>query len=184
MLKRLQENKLVLAISAIVLVFVVIWFIGISETTPTKEQKEADKTGAIVFDGSNLEERSNGKLVWKVDAKNITMDQEGKLVYLTGVTGEFHDKDGKVLRLTADKGTANIEKKQIAIHGNIKATHDDGSILTGEALIFDSQKHLLMGTKPFQLKRKDATLSGDSFTCDLSLEKLKVKGNAKLVKEQ
>ncbi len=184
MLKRIKENKLAVAVTAAFLIFGCIWFVGITETTTTQEEAPNKREGTIEFDGSNLEERENGQIVWKVDAEKITMDQDAKHVFLNNVKGEFHDKDGKVLRLTAKKGVADLEKNVISVEGSVTAKHDDGSVLTGEKISFDSAKHLLKGEKPFRLKRKDATLSGDTFVCDISLEKLTVKGNAKLIKEQ
>lgn len=176
----MQKNKTLWGIIAFVIVAVIgiaYMFIGEADVSP---QKSPDQL--VTFEGADIKEEENGKLVWKLSAEKILYNPKTKDIYLTNATGEFYKGENKMI-VKAKEGTVTNNQQKITLKGSIHATSTDGMELKTEDLVYNTKTGAFNSTKPFWYKKDNTVITGDKVSGDAILQKIKAEGHVKLVKE-
>lgn len=179
----MQKNKKIWAIIviAIALFSGLVYFIlkdNVSDSDVTKP-----KGNLVTFNGADLNETTDGKVIWSVKAEKIEYDPKTKDVYLTNLTGTFN-KDNTTLTVTAPRGRMTDNRKNMDMAGGVKGSSTDGASFETDTLHFDNTKKLLTSESAFTYTKDDMTITGDKLEGDMTMEVIKAIGNAKLVKEE
>ena len=155
-----NNKKLIAIVVAIVLALIgLIVFI-------MKDSNEANSTqnqsGQLVnFQGADLQEEKDGKLVWALSAEKIEYDPRTKAIVLTNLKGLFY-QDDVTTTITAPHAVLTGDRNSLDIDQGVTATNTEGA---------------------FTYNSKDVTLTGDKLEGNMSLKIIKAIGHAKLTKK-
>ncbi len=128
------------------------------------------------MDDVRITQKKDGAVAWALAAKQAVF-ADANDVRLSDITIEFPQKE---LTLTADGGRFNIEKRDLRIDGNIRASTDDYNI-SAESLLWDSSKNELVSDKRVSITGKKFHIEGD--TLRATKEKATLENNVKAVFE-
>jgi len=101
---------------------------------------------SLIFNDVTLEQVDvQGRLLWKVDAKEATYSRDEKIAIVHHPNSELY-QDGKLaFQVTAQKGEIHQDGKKIFLKGEIVATAvADGAILRGDELEWSPQEDILI----------------------------------------
>lgn len=101
---------------------------------------------SLIFNDVTLEQvDEQGRLLWKVEAKEATYSRDDKIAIVHHPNSELY-QDGKLaFQVTAQKGEIHQDGKKIFLKGEIMATAvADGAILRGEELEWSPQEDILI----------------------------------------
>lgn len=149
---------------------------SIPETKPATTQ-----TSNLTFAGSSIVEEKNGKKVWELNAESIEADPAGKIVYLKKVKGIFYQDQGGTLDIVAQEGVLDTKTHDITLQGDIKATSSEGAVFTAPQGVYNEQTKIFSGIGGITLTKGDTVITGDKIDADVSTEKVKIQGSAKVV---
>lgn len=185
MLRILEKNKIVVAVAAVILLFAGTLYYILSDHAAQTEGKPVNPDKLVEFNGSQVEEKDNGKLVWKLTAEKIKVDPDTNIMYFTHPQAVVADVDGKELTINADSGTLDRNKKIIEVKPPITASTKEGDTLaTDGSVYYNMDTRIINGGKVY-IKKSDGTeLSGDSFTTNAALDDVTLQGHAKISKEK
>lgn len=179
--KLLSRNKWLAGIILVVLVCVGFYFLIGDNQNSAPEDLTQPKGNLVTFDGSTIDEKQNGKMVWSLTAEKIMLNPTTHELYLTNLTGKFY-KDGNVVTVTAPRGHMAGDRSSLQIAGGIKAVDQKGATLTTDTLSFDNKAKKLTSNGAFTFKNDDTTITGDKLETDTVMQEVKAIGHAKLVK--
>ncbi|MCF0154328.1 MAG: LPS export ABC transporter periplasmic protein LptC [Veillonella sp.] len=177
----MKKNKKLVAIIvvAIAALGTLLWVMFGGETGLVTDTP----SGRVInFSGADLREEQDGKLIWALTADTIEYDPQTKAINMKNLKGTFN-QDDVVMQLTAPEAVMSSDHKQLDMTGGIHATTSEGVVFDTDALHFDNTKKELSTQVPFTFSGKDVVITGDSVTANMALQKVLVKGNAKLVKQ-
>ena len=78
--EKLKKNKISLIAVIAVIGFAVMLYVFMNPNTSEDTMVSPDKL--VEFDGSELEEKQDGKLVWRLTADKIQIDPDTQIMYL------------------------------------------------------------------------------------------------------
>ena len=143
-----------------------------------------NQNGQLVnFQGADLQEEKDGKLVWALSAEKIEYDPRTKAIVLTNLKGLFYQDDVTTQQSTAPHAVLTGDRNSLDIDQGVTATNTDGAEFKTDALHFDNKTKTLTSKSAFTYNGKDITLTGDKLEGNMSLKKIKAIGNAKLTKK-
>lgn len=182
MMHKLKNNKITIGVCIIIVLFAgVLYWILSSQDQEDSEQKKNDNL--VEFEGSTLEEKKDGKLIWSLTADKIQVDPDTKIIYVTHPHIIIADVDGEEMKIEAPMGIVDRNKQMLQVKPPIKATTDNGSTLQTEGSVYyNMDTRLIKGGKVYMQKADGTALSGDAFETDASLNKVTLTGHAKVTK--
>ncbi len=180
---KLKKNKTPLIVAIVIILFSIALYVSFKDHDEQNEQLSQKTDRLVEFNGSQLEEKKDGKLVWRLTAERIQVDPDTKILYITHPQAVIADVDGKELTIDADKGTVDQVHKKMEINAPIKATTPDGdSLQTDGSIYYNMDTRMINGGK-VQIHRSDNTdLSGDSFETNAALDQVSLTGHAKVTR--
>ena len=167
-----NNKKLIAIVAAIVLALIglIVYIMKDSSDVGTTQ----NQNGQLVnFQGADLQEEKDGKLVWALSAEKIEYDPRTKAIVLTNLKGLFY-QDDVTTTITAPHAVLTGDRNSLDIDQGVTATN---------ALHFDNKTKTLTSKSAFTYNGKDITLTGDKLEGNMSLKKIKAIGNAKLTKK-
>ena len=176
-----NNKKLIAIVAAIVLALIglIVYIMKDSSDVGTTQ----NQNGQLVnFQGADLQEEKDGKLVWALSAEKIEYDPRTKAIVLTNLKGLFY-QDDVTTTVTAPHAVLTGDRNSLDIDQGVTATNTDGAEFKTDALHFDNKTKTLTSKSAFTYKGKDITLTGDKLEGNMSLKKIKAIGNAKLTKK-
>ena len=176
-----NNKKLIAIVAAIVLALIglIVYIMKDSGDVGTTQ----NQNGQLVnFQGADLQEEKDGKLVWALSAEKIEYDPRTKAIVLTNLKGLFY-QDDVTTTLTAPHAVLTGDRNSLDIDQGATATNTDGAEFKTDALHFDNKTKTLTSKSAFTYNGKDITLTGDKLEGNMSLKKIKAIGNAKLTKK-
>ena len=159
-----NNKKLIAIVAAIVLALIglIVYIMKDSGDVGTTQ----NQNGQLVnFQGADLQEEKDGKLVWALSAEKIEYDPRTKAIVLTNLKGLFY-QDDVTTTITAPHAVLTGDRNSLDIDQGVTATNTDGAEFKTDAY-----------------NGKDITLTGDKLEGNMSLKKIKAIGNAKLTKK-
>ncbi|VXD13597.1 conserved hypothetical protein [Planktothrix serta PCC 8927] len=137
----------------LLLLWVVI-LVGISACTPkniqqtstdskSKTSEEIDRT--LTLDDVILEQADEqGKLLWKIKAKQVSYSKDQKMATVKDPVGELYDQGKLLYKIKADQGEFEQKSKRIFLRNNIVATDPKtGLVLKGKELEWIVQQNII-----------------------------------------
>ncbi len=150
---------------------------------PMQEPKPVEVTGpAALFEGNRLVEKKNGKVLWEMEATNISVEKTTGQVVLLDVRAVFHREDGTKLNVVAKNGQFDSKTKNLQLVGDVVASSTDGAKLTADAASWQQKEELIMVKGKARLEKPDIVATADEMQTDRALEKIRLSGNAVIVR--
>lgn len=178
-----MKNKKVLVILCIVLLLVggVYYFTQNESGNPPQTAQESGDAKPV-FVGNQIIEEDHGKRLWELVAERIEIDPDTKKARMFNLKGIFYKEDGGTIEITAPEATMDNNTKDILMSGNVKAVANDGATFTAREARWDGKQRYFYGTGGVTLTKEDTVITGDQIESDANMEKVKVEGNARVVK--
>lgn len=131
---------------------------------------------------NKLVEVKDGKIKWELSVGGLEFDKKANQVYLVNVKGIFYQDNGSKLNMTAEKAVMDTDKKNIVMTGSVQAESSDGGIITADEMKWLSDQERIVGSGNVKLTKNDVIITGDILESDAKLDKVKVHGNARVLK--
>lgn len=180
-MKKTKSFYIVIALIVLSIGGLIYMFFG--PTTVKRDLvEEVGQEQLIEFNGTDLHEEKNGKLIWKLKSNKIMYSPRTKDLFLTGVKGELY-QNGTTVLIDADKASVTNQSNIITLIGHVEAKTQDGKEFIGDDLIFNVKDQKLKTEKSFKYKSGGMTITGDTLVSDMELVKIKAKGHVKIVEE-
>lgn len=150
---------------------------------PPAQEAKADTGANITFSGSTIVEQENGKKLWEMTAETMQVNNATNKVQLGNFKGTMYRKDGSKLDIVARQAEIDTKTKDIAMEGDIKATSSsDGAVFMAAKANWAGKDRKLFGSGGITLTRGDTVATGDAIEGEELLERVKIKGNARIIK--
>ncbi len=181
-IEQLKKNKVKFIGLAAVVVFAVFLYTFLDE--PAKQEEAKINTDYLVeFEGSELVENKNGKLVWRLTAEKIMIDPETELMYFEEPRALFVDEDGTELTVTSSLGIVDRQRHTLEIKPPVKAeTNRNDTLQTEGSVYYNMNTHMVKGNKVVMNRHDNTSLQADAFETNTSLDKVTLTGHAKVTK--
>lgn len=146
------------------------------------EQPKDQQTSKLAYVGNSIVEQKDGKTLWELKAEFIEIDVDTKNVQLKNLVGTFYQEKGGKIEITAPEAFVDSKTKNITMSVKVQATASDGTTFTANEARWSSTDQKVYGSGNVVLTKDDTVLTGDKIESDSNMEKIKVFGNAKVVK--
>lgn len=176
-----NNKKLIAIVGAVVLVLVGL-IAYLMQDTGDESTKNPISGQLVNFQGAELQEESDGKLVWALTAEKIEYDPRSKSVVLINLKGQFY-QDNVTTTVAAPHAVLSGDRSSLDIDGGITATNTDEAVLKTSALHFDNKTKQFTSQSAFTYESKDVILTGDKLEGNMALKQISAVGNAKLTKK-
>lgn len=149
---------------------------------PRVEEAKADPAANITFSGSSIVQNENGKRQWEITAESVLVQPGSDKVNLVNFKGTLYRADGSKIDLVGRQAEMDTKTRDIEMSGDILATASDGATFTAAQARWASKERRFYGSGGIKLTREDTVVTGNQIEGDEQLEKVKVLGNARVVK--
>ena len=170
--EKLKKNKISIIAAVVVIAFAVMLYVFMHPQKTEDPMVSPDKL--VEFEGTELEEKKEGQLVWKLTADKIQIDPDTQIMYFTNPKALVIAEDGTQMTITSDKGVVDRQKRTIEIKPPVKAT--DGSVY------YNMDTRMIKGGKVVMDRHDKTSLKADAFETDSSLTNVKLTGHAQVTK--
>ncbi|WP_288831599.1 LPS export ABC transporter periplasmic protein LptC [uncultured Megasphaera sp.] len=176
-----RKYKKVIIAGSVVFLFIVLLYSILRQTEQSTLPRALVK--AISFQGTQIEERKKGRLVWRIESRQIKVDQDTQQVYVKQPQGKFCSAEGMVMSFHASACLIDRKQAKVIIEAPIEITTSQGDRLqTKGNIVYNGKTETITGG-PVVIYRSDGIkLQANSFISDVSLQHVKLKGQAKLIK--
>ena len=182
--KQLKKTSY-LAIGGLVLFLAFgIWYFVREEPLPVKQPEQASPASlpGITFSGSSVVEQQDGKTLWDLTADTIEMSSDSKTMRFVNPKGIYYEtKEGKI-EITGLRATMDTKTRDIVMEGNVKAVNSAGATFTADTIKYFSKDKKFFGTGNVVVTKEDTVATGDQIESDNNMEKIILKGKARVVK--
>lgn len=178
-------NKQVMSLIAAVMIAVAgVLYWAFSEEIHVQDpnQKVEEKPMAMSYAGNTLSEEKDGKKIWDLTAETIEIDPATKNAVLKNIQGVFYQENGQTVTLTAPQATFDNKTRDITISEQVNAKTSDGATFQAKTVVWQGEKQVFLGEGNVIITREDTVLTGDKLESDAGFVKVKVTGNAHIVK--
>lgn len=147
-------------------------------------QPEVKTENLVEFEGSELVENKNGKLVWKLTADKIMIDPQTEIMYFTNPKALLVDEeDGTEMTITSPNGVVDRKKHTIEIKPPVSAaTNRNDTLQTEGSVYYNMNTHMVKGGKVVMNRHDNTSLRADAFETTTSMDKVTLTGHAQVTK--
>lgn len=147
-----------------------------------QETKAADPNSFVTFSGSSIIQQQDGKKHWELTAETVQVQPGSDKVQLVNFKGTMYRADGGKVDLIGRQAQMDTKTRDIVMEGDVKATASDGAVFTAAQARWASKERRFYGSGGITLTREDTVVTGNQIEGDEQLEKVKVMGNARVLK--
>ena len=140
------------------------------EKSPPPDQPQpqaATDDATIVIDSFHQTSTRDGSREWSLDAQSAVLDSAGKEAEFEKLAITFYLEGGDEVYLTADRGTLQMESKDMVVSGNVVVTNDD-FILKTNRLFYNNQEQLFSSKDPVRIDSGESRLDADTLVYNLA----------------
>lgn len=179
-----KTTYLMIACSALFLVGCVYYFLRDEPITPKEPVQAAnvEQVSTLSYVGNSIKEEKDGKPLWELGAETIDIDVTTKNMNMKNIKGTFYQANGGKIDITAPGAVLDSKTKEIVMTGKVQAIASDGTAFTAEETRWSGQSERFYGSGNVVLTKDDTVMTGDKIESDANMAKIKVYGNAKIVK--
>lgn len=179
--EKLKKNKISIIAVIAVIGFAVMLYSFMHPQKTEDPMVSPDKL--VEFEGTELEEKKDGQLVWRLTADKIQIDPDTQIMYFTNPKALVVAEDGTQMTITSDKGIVDRQKRTIKIKPPVKAETDKGDTLqTDGSVYYNMDTRMIKGGKVVMDRHDKTSLKADAFETDSSLTKVTLTGHAQVTK--
>lgn len=175
------KSKILLGLFGVAFLSLIVWAVNSVPEPPTPTPPD-DSPRIMSYEDNVLNEYKDGKLLWELKAKKISMDVDTRDAEMEDITAKFFAADGRVMELTARQGKYNQDTQNIELVGDIVGKSSDGAEITGGKMAWDNAKSLLIIEESVKAKKDDMRASGDRVEISDEFNHYKIIGHAHLEK--
>ena len=124
----MKNNKKLIAIVVAIVIALVGLIAFILHDSGDSSSKGANNGQLVNFQGAELQEEKDGKLVWALSAEKIEYDPRSKSIVLTNLKGLFY-QDDVTTTITAPHAVLSGDHSSLDIDGGVTATNTEGANL-------------------------------------------------------
>lgn len=158
------------------------YFLRSEPPEPTPAPAPESSVPAALLEGNKLVEKKNGRVIWELEAKTIELDKVTGKIALLEVKGAFYREDGTKLDVTAKTGNFDNQTHDFGLAGDVVAVSTDGARLTSDTVNWRQKDELITAKGKVKLSKPDVTATAEEALTDRALEKIRLTGNAVIVK--
>lgn len=160
-----------------------LYYFNKPETPPPVQEAEVDKAASnVTFAGSSIVEQLDGKKQWELTAETVEVAPGTDKAKLINFKGTVYRLDGSKVDLVGRQAEIDTKTRDINMSGDIKATDSDGTVFTAAQGRWAARERRFYGSGGITLTKEDTIVTGDKIESDEHLEKVKVSGNARVLK--
>lgn len=179
----MKKNRyLAWAVVAAILAWGIYYFVRPEAPAAPKEALPPKAPTILTYEGNTISEEKDGRKVWQITAETIEVDVDSSNVLVKNVKATFYQADGKNVVLTAPQATLDNKSRDISLQGNVNAVNSDGATFTAEQAAWISKQEHFTAKGKVRLTREDTVVTADQLDSDAKMEKIKVQGNARVLK--
>ena len=153
--EKLKKNKISIIAAVVVIAFAVMLYVFMHPQKTEDPMVSPDKL--VEFEGTELEEKKEGQLVWKLTADKIQIDPDTQIMYFTNPKALVIAEDGTQMTITSDKGVV-------------------------DRVYYNMDTRMIKGGKVVMDRNDKTSLKADAFETDSSLTNVKLTGHAQVTK--
>lgn len=146
------------------------------------QEPTAQQTDKLAYTGNSIVEEKDGKRLWELKAETIEIDVNTKNAQLKNLEGTFYQDNGGTIEIKAPEAVLDSKTRDITMSSQVQATSSDGAVFTANEARWSGQERKVYGSGNVVFTKDDTVLTGDTIESDTNLEKVKVSGNAKVIK--
>lgn len=177
-----KRTALVYALAGLFLLGCLYYFFREETSAPEASRLQTTSKREISFEKTDLVEEKDGKRLWELSAEVAHVDETAKKIYLTNVKGTFYRDDGSSVTMIASKGVADTVSKEVFLEGEVSAVSaSDGATFTAPQVRWAGELRWFFADGGVKLIKQGTVITGDKLESDVNMEKVKVRGNAKVV---
>lgn len=152
----------------------------VPKTPPT--EPEVQQTSKLSYAGNSIIEEKDGKRLWELKADSIEVDVTTKNIQMKNLVGTFYQENGGKIEITAPEAFLDSKTKDITMSTQVRAVASDGGNFTAKDVRWSGNEKRFSGNGDVVLTKEDTVITGDKIESDSNMEKVKVYGNAKVIK--
>lgn len=179
---QLKQNKVKIIGAAVVIAFAVLLYSLMDQ--PVAQPDDVKPDNLVEFEGSELTENKDGKLVWRLTADKIMIDPQTEVMYFTNPKALLVDEeDGTEMTITSPNGVVDRKKRTIEIKPPVSAsTNRNDTLQTEGSVYYNMDTHLIKGGKVVMNRHDNTSLRADAFETTTSMDKVTLTGHAQVTK--
>ncbi len=125
--------------------------------------------------GGRFVEMEANRLVWRLDVDVAQLFEKDNYAQLERVNALFSQEDGRKVRLEGQEGKLELDTKNLALRGKVKAVSSDGIKLETETLHWEDSQQKLTSPDWVSIERDKMRVTGKGMEADTRLSKLVIK---------
>ncbi|WP_301859845.1 LPS export ABC transporter periplasmic protein LptC [uncultured Megasphaera sp.] len=181
MVETLKKNKITIIGAAAVLAFSAFLYFLLNQPVSAPPVVSPDKL--VEFEGSELEEKKDGNLVWRLTADKIMIDPETEVMYFTNPKALLVGDDGTEMTLTSPRGIVDKKKGTVEIKPPVQAqTNKNDTLQTEGSVYYNMNTHIVSGGKVVMNRHDNTSLRADAFETNTSMDNVTLTGHAQVTK--
>lgn len=149
---------------------------------PAQQAKADDAATNVTFTGSSIVELLDDKKQWEITAETVQVSTSAKKAQLFNFKAIFYRQDGTKIDLVGRQAEYDTKTKDINMSGDIKAVDSDGTVFTAAQGRWSNLERRFYGSGGITLTKEDTIVTGERIESDEHLDKVKVSGNARVLK--
>lgn len=160
---------------------VIAWAV-MTVPAPRQQEEQTSDSQVMTYDGNTISETKDGRKIWELTADHIEVDVNSQDARLENVVGHFYMADGRTVEVKADTGSYERAVGDINVKGNVAITTSDGAKLASDELKWTGQESVLAAIGNATASKDDMKANGDRIESADGFNKIRIIGNAHLVK--
>lgn len=149
---------------------------------PQPVEPTTQETSKLSYVGNSITEEKDGKRLWELKAETIEIDSDTKNMQMKNVLGTFYQEKGGKIEIKAPEAFLDNKTKDITMPIRIEAVASDGGTFAANEARWSGKEQRFYGSGNVVVTKDDTVITGDKIESDTTMEKVKVYGNAKVIK--
>jgi LPS export ABC transporter protein LptC len=149
---------------------------------PPAEEPKAQEASTLSYVGNSITEEKDGKRLWELKAETIEIDSNTNNAQMKNVTGTFYQDKGGTIEIKAPEAFLDNKTKDITMPVKMEATSSDGGTFSANEARWSGKEQQFYGSGNIVVTKDDTVITGDKIESDTTMKKVKVYGNAKVIK--
>ncbi len=150
--------------------------------SPPEAEPTAQEASILSYVGNSITEEKEGKRLWELKAETIEIDSNTKNVQMKNVMGTFYQDKGGKIEIKAPIAFLDSKTKDISMPVRMEAVASDGGTFAANEARWSGKEQRFYGSGNIVVTKEDTVITGDKIESDTNMEKVKISGNAKVIK--
>jgi len=149
---------------------------------PPEAEPTTQEASKLSYVGNSIIEEKDGKRLWELKAESIEIDSNTKNIQMKNLVGTFYQDKGGKIEIKSPEAFLDNKTKDITMPVKVEAVASDGGTFTANEARWSAKEQRFYGSGNIVVTKDDTVITGDKIESDTTMEKVKVYGNAKVIK--